>query len=840
MPAQVKKLSLVQIFAICSMAILLVTTFIWAFLGACVQQGNADQLVDALLFNDYSTFIGAQFPGAHTFLFKWPIFWLINVMGCTATAYVYFTVIMCLAVVVSLLYLLHKIEKRPAVFGVICLALSSCLLLVPTQSYSGALLPVGMSMVTTRNLEYVLYILCIFLLSRQPSYKHKKFWLASIGFIVLFASDKLFLTISLVGALLALVIYGALRRKEMFWLSFAWLVSSVLAWVAAVLLLWLINYCGITDIVGTSDLAPYSVATSIYKIATGFAYAMLGIFANFGANPAFDAVSLKTVPALAWQRLTTFSGLAYVANFVFCCLAIFATVKMLLLSLRRKSSEDFTSRMPNKLSSIMIWSTIAAIIVFVMSNHYYPVDARYVSIGFFAAVISATTYYSTRPIKTKRLTFLSVILLFCIFAASFGAIQNYNKDIDAMNIVADRNIEVTEILKERDIKNLVGDYWRVIPIKTMLNSDQNVMPLFDCSQVRTSLISTQWKFDTSNSDFAYLLPLDVELASFPHCSLDQIKAAYGNPTSSVVISGAVSSPNELLLIYEHSASSGNDNQQTSDASKQNDLASLPSANCSSGAVVDIVAHEDDDILFMNPDIYSDISVGKCVTGVFLTAGDAGGNQDYWLGREKGAESAYAKMADVNDLWERRDIKMPSGQTATVSNLVERNGIFLIFLHLPDGNIDGQGFAATGYQSMASLLSGKITAIQTVDGQLYNKDQLVETLSGIIQKFSANTVRTQSAYTNKEHKDHSDHLAAADLTNQAFVLSGTSATSTLKHYLGYTTRQFAQNVTDSNLSSKMNIFLSYAQHDVAVCNSAEACMSSDTYGNYLKRQYEYSY
>jgi hypothetical protein len=39
--------------------------------------------------------------------------------------------------------------------------------------------------------------------------------------------------------------------------------------------------------------------------------------------------------------------------------------------------------------------------------------------------------------------------------------------------------------------------------------------------------------------------------------------------------------------------------------------------------LDVVAHEDDDLLFMNPDIQHDIRAGVCVTTVFLTAGDDG-------------------------------------------------------------------------------------------------------------------------------------------------------------------------------------------------------------------------
>src|SRR4051794_9535498 len=51
--------------------------------------------------------------------------------------------------------------------------------------------------------------------------------------------------------------------------------------------------------------------------------------------------------------------------------------------------------------------------------------------------------------------------------------------------------------------------------------------------------------------------------------------------------------------------------------------------------LNIVAHEDDDLLFMNPDIQNDLAAGSCMTTVFLTAGDGGYGTAYWHERELG-------------------------------------------------------------------------------------------------------------------------------------------------------------------------------------------------------------
>lgn len=66
-----------------------------------------------------------------------------------------------------------------------------------------------------------------------------------------------------------------------------------------------------------------------------------------------------------------------------------------------------------------------------------------------------------------------------------------------------------------------------------------------------------------------------------------------------------------------------------------------------GSAMYVAAHQDDDLLFCSPDLVHDIDSERGVVTIFVTAGDAGLGRDYWRGREKGIEAAYAQMADVN-------------------------------------------------------------------------------------------------------------------------------------------------------------------------------------------------
>src|SRR4051812_7184638 len=70
---------------------------------------------------------------------------------------------------------------------------------------------------------------------------------------------------------------------------------------------------------------------------------------------------------------------------------------------------------------------------------------------------------------------------------------------------------------------------------------------------------------------------------------------------------------------------------------------LPSSNpqkafaegCVQGTLLNIVAHEDDDLLFLSPNLLQDIQTDHCVRTIVVTAGDGGAGTTYWEDREAG-------------------------------------------------------------------------------------------------------------------------------------------------------------------------------------------------------------
>src|SRR4051794_5220613 len=140
--------------------------------------------------------------------------------------------------------------------------------------------------------------------------------------------------------------------------------------------------------------------------------------------------------------------------------------------------------------------------------------------------------------------------------------------------------------------------------------------------------------------------------------------------------------------------------------------SATAAGCARSSMY-VVAHADDTLLFLSPDLLDDIHSGACVTTVYLTAGDQGLDASYWAAREQGTNAAYADMAGLPNDWTRSVTTVAGHQVSTAR--LNGSNITQIFFRLPDGNTDGNGFAADHNESLLKLWRGGITASHPVDG-----------------------------------------------------------------------------------------------------------------------------
>jgi len=833
-------------YAILSVCILTSTTMLWAILGARLQLNNADQLSDPYLFSNLATFRGAYFPGAHTFLLKWPIFWLINAFGNTSAGLTVATTVVVAITVGLFVVVLYKIDRRPIIFGTLCLGVSLALLLVPAQPYAGALLPVSMSMLTTRNIEYIVYIGALALFARTHRLRDLTFVAGILILALLIASDKLFLTLSFGGAILAFIAYSSMRSWSIVRFSLRWIMGSVVAAVFASAILTLITALHITHLVNGSSATPYSLALTKHGIVLGAAYSILSLFTNTGANPVYDNLILRQLPSEFEHRLLSLSGVAYGA-------AAIATLYTVVLAWRviwrdpRKQNKQNAS-VASLLALGLLWSTVVAFGAFILTSHDYAVDARYLTIGFFALVVAASVAIRDKTYRADRVLGVACCLIVAIALAAGTSVHISNSQESALAPLAARNQSIASTLKQHKVSLLVGSYWRVLPVKLAMHGDLNVMPLASCTTPDNTLTSSVWQPNLRHTNFAYLLTLGPTVAAFPNCSVQQIVSAYGRPNAVQVVTGTLAKPTEIILFYDQgrrqsaNAAAMTTSSDTNGSVLPVSVADLAQSQCSGSTIMNVVAHQDDDLLFLSPDLLNDIHSGDCVHTIFLTAGNDGQGKPYWISRQLGSEAAYNEMLGTTSTWVQQTVELAEHEYVTIASPRNNQKVSLVFFNLPDGNIQGQGFSMSHFESLAKLWAGTISSIQTVDGQSsYSSAQLTAALVKLMQLYNPAEIHTQADVMGSPYPDHSDHIttgkyaqaATSDYDQQEFA---GHLTTPVDFYVGYPIHGYAANVTGEALTEKEAAFFAYARYDVGVCHTLVACEDT-TYRFYLPRQYQ---
>ncbi|MFE4867268.1 PIG-L family deacetylase [Streptomyces sp. NPDC056682] len=262
-----------------------------------------------------------------------------------------------------------------------------------------------------------------------------------------------------------------------------------------------------------------------------------------------------------------------------------------------------------------------------------------------------------------------------------------------------------------------------------------------------------------------------------------------------------------------------------------------------GTVFAAVAHEDDDLLFMSPDLVDDWSRGACLDVAYLTAGDAGSiGYGYAERREQGVGRAYALMAGVRNDWRRGD-RAHSARTIRAFALTPAGhpGIRVAFLRLPDGLHDGSGTRAQAGQSLLKLERGRIRRITAIDRSAsYDTKELTAMLSWMIADSHARTVRTldyrNTYYGRGPRSDHSDHEVAARFARAA-AASVPGPKPTVVGYRGYSMTVLRPNVALRAAWRKEAVFRRYLS--ATMCTRACADFTGPLWASYqgwLFRQY----
>ena len=198
-----------------------------------------------------------------------------------------------------------------------------------------------------------------------------------------------------------------------------------------------------------------------------------------------------------------------------------------------------------------------------------------------------------------------------------------------------------------------------------------------------------------------------------------------------------------------------------------------------GTDLTIVAHQDDDLLFMQPDLYDAVQRRTGVTIVYVTAGNGNHGVEVAETRYSGLVLAYTAIAGAGlSDWSCGWIEI-AGHVAEHCRLAIAK-LSLVFLGYPDGGTEG-----AVHDSLLHLWEGKVMTVSTIARRTTRYDQrgLIATLAEIIDTTQPTTLRTLEI-ASTHGIDHPDHMIAGALAMLATAAS--SQGPELIAYRGYNT------------------------------------------------------
>jgi LmbE family N-acetylglucosaminyl deacetylase len=228
--------------------------------------------------------------------------------------------------------------------------------------------------------------------------------------------------------------------------------------------------------------------------------------------------------------------------------------------------------------------------------------------------------------------------------------------------------------------------------------------------------------------------------------------------------------------------------------------------------VTFCAHQDDDLLFMNPDVGSEIQAGDDVWVVYLTAGDiphrpgrAHGGIRYSDLRIQGVRAAYARAARLPGEWVYEELSLAGHPVAT--NRLTGTSLRLVFtfVHAAAGPEDPCGDLWRMWQDPAFVA-------RPVDGRPpYDRASFVDMLRAVLDTAGPDHIRSQSTIGHHQG-DHVDHTAAALLVAAADVDATGRTVVRRDEYLGYAIAGLPDNVSGYWREEKTAIWNEYWPHD----------------------------
>jgi LmbE family N-acetylglucosaminyl deacetylase len=233
----------------------------------------------------------------------------------------------------------------------------------------------------------------------------------------------------------------------------------------------------------------------------------------------------------------------------------------------------------------------------------------------------------------------------------------------------------------------------------------------------------------------------------------------------------------------------------------------------------VVAHEDDDLLFLSPDLAGWVAAGLPAQTVYVTAGEYNGagrtREEYAAARQAGVRAAYAAMAGVPDDWAIGTMTV-AGRLVEVDTLTAAPHVRLVFLCLPDGGDSRQPGA------LPALLAGSLDTAHTVvptgspvgASLAYTRADLLDTLAALLAALQPSVLRHQDPLPDTRRRaDHADHTAVAGfIATAARAYRPATGHVQVIPYRDYDIATSAANLRPAEAAAKAAVFAAYQAFD----------------------------
>nr|WP_238431734.1 PIG-L family deacetylase [Streptomyces cavernae] len=285
----------------------------------------------------------------------------------------------------------------------------------------------------------------------------------------------------------------------------------------------------------------------------------------------------------------------------------------------------------------------------------------------------------------------------------------------------------------------------------------------------------------------------------------------------------------------------------------------PAAQSRQALLMQVLAHPDDDLYFMNPDSQHSLTSGVPLVCVYVTAGESKGRNKYpgnprprpdkaaySSARHQGLRQSYAVQLGlpIFTSWDKSVVELEGGYRAEVNTLEHRGRrVELVYLnlamHTPLGHM---GLPTLWRRSGIRLRTVAAEGSPLQSPQSYDYDSLINVLVGLFRRYRPTLVHTldpdpdiqagsrETAIRNSEqvgYSDHADHTAVAEFTWAALARwseesPGGPPPFVATAFRGYYNHHWPENLPRQVLHEKAEHLVPYGADPSWQCGNPGGC------------------